>query len=251
MAPANEETLDSDAILTMLFSLSRNVLSSEAPAVPPQINLHRDGSIASTPPSIASCSSLDDAYDAAWAEADSLSDWDATSADQNPIQSDVVPDTPFEAGVWVANPSLMRTANNMKRKKAYDALKATNLHLQYVSAGPQSPRRTAKVPAELQFPNLPIPSCANRESYREQLQSGDLVEQVLTARSQLSSELVDDRKCFSEPVVARQCLEVILVCTDYSTMDKNAANLVTVIFLYLMEVRKWLYTVQDLSLIHI
>ena len=211
MAPAGEETLDSDAILTMLFSLSRNVLSSEAPAVPPQIKLDRDGSTASAPPSAASGSSLEDAYDAAWAEDDSLSDWDAESTDQIPNDPDHVPDTPFEAGVWVANPSLMRTTNNKRRLKAYDALKATNLHLQYVSAGPQSPRRTAKVPAEFQFPHLPIPSCANRESYHEQLQKGDLVEQVLTARSQLTSETLDNRKCFSEAVVARQSLEVILV----------------------------------------
>lgn len=211
VAPAsNEETLDSDAILTLLFSLSRNVLNSEAPAVPPQIKLYRDGSIASTPPSQASGSSLDDAYDAAWGEDDSLSDWDA-APDENPNNMELAPDTPFEAGVWVANPSLMRTTNNMKHKKAYDALKATNLHLQYVSAGPQSPRRTAKVPAEYQFPNLPIPSCTSRESYHEQLLPGDLVEQFLSARSQLTADNTDNRKCFSEAVVARQCLEVILV----------------------------------------
>lgn len=76
---------------------------------------------------------------AAWGEDDSLSDWDAPSSEYHSA-NDVhefgnAPETPFQAAVWVANPALMRSTYDMRHRKAYDALKATNLHLQFVSAG--------------------------------------------------------------------------------------------------------------------
>lgn len=205
--PDNTTNLDSNSILTMLFSLSRNVLSSENPAQTPNIDLKHATSELSAPPSASIDSSLQDAYDEAWAESDSLSDWDATSDRSNTQNSNFEPDSPFEAGVWVAHPSLMHSTKNMKHKKAYDALKAKNLHR---SAGPQSPRRTLKVPAAAQFPHLPIPYGASQEQYLDQLQPGDLVTQVLKGRTHLGSDGMGS-KCYYEAVVARQSLEVILV----------------------------------------
>lgn len=65
VAPASEdEALNSNTILTLLCGLSKNVLSSDAPAVPPQIKLQKDGSVASSAPSVGSGGSLEDAYDA-------------------------------------------------------------------------------------------------------------------------------------------------------------------------------------------
>jgi hypothetical protein len=210
---ARTEAVDSSAILAMLFSLSRNVVGSDAPAAPPQIYTKAPESAPSSPPSPASATSMEDAYEAAWQEDDDLSDWDApseTASQGEPLRAM----TPDPLGTWVPDPSHMRSTQKQKRMLAYANLKASNLHRRYASAGPPSPRRSAVVPAAFQFPQLAIPACSGLAPVHDLLQPGDLVHHILLSRAQLTTDITSQQKCFTEAVVAQQSLAVILVRTD-------------------------------------
>lgn len=162
----------------------------------------------SSPTSLYSSSSLQDAYRGAWDESDSLSDWDAPD-DQNNAHC-ARPQTPDIVAEWLHDPALLHTANRRKLEHEHGNLQASKMHLRFESMSVPLPSEVLAPKHVMQAPELPLPAFKTHGDHHAQLQPEDLVHKVLS-RSGLLAEVSTQQLCFATSSVALQCLEVLLV----------------------------------------
>lgn len=206
---AADQNIDANAIMNLLFALSRNALCSEVPPVENRnVGLQSPKPSPSPPPSTCDSSSLQEAYQGAWDESDSLSDWDAPAdAVEEPFNS---PQTPQQMAEWLHDPALLHTVNRENLSREYSNLRASKMHLRFESATVPLPSEAVTTPHILQSPEVPLPAFTAPSNHHDHLQKEDLVHLVFS-KAGLLAQVTAQQLCFTTSSVALQSLEVLLV----------------------------------------
>lgn len=139
------------------------------------------------------------AYDGAWQEDDALSDWDADSMDSGMPEN--------AAGGGEAQTGGNRSG--WQPEAPLDCPPGTpGLARASVAAAASLHTAAATANDALAFPMLPLPYVQTERYVLDQVQHGDLAQQLPAARGHVP---VDAGMCFHEAAVAEGCLQMLLV----------------------------------------